>query len=417
MFTMLKNIWSIEELRIKIINTIKYVAPFVLMSYIRMPEVVVLEGMSKDPYLSIAALGIMPYIASTVFVSFFISDEKKRAVYSKIIALVAAAIQAFGVFMLLQSVNLLPLAFNPLLFILINVASSAFCIFLAEKISEKGICNGRDLLMAVSVLSIAPKAIFDQFSNRINTGEPLFFIFDIALLLICFIIAILISQTLISLPIKVFSKTNESELIEKNAHILMKMNPAGDYSINCIMAIQFIPLSIMTIFFDLKNTFSLSDTWKCIIIFTTILLSTFFYILKYTSPGIIKRNFLFLLNKSNLMPSSEIHEDDISVDENQYDKLIISTTIINAFCLSFLSILPIVGQYWGILFEYTTLIGGASIIFLVNAITAALYHIDLYLRQYGVETFEEICKGTLIGEEVFYLPYDEYEFETDQQTT
>lgn len=107
------------------------------------------------------------------------------------------------------------------------------------------------------------------------------------------------------------------------------------------------------------------------------------------------------------MPTPEIVEENIIVEESRYDNLLTNTTLITAICLSLLSTFPIIGPHLGISSTYSTLIGGASMIFVVNFIMGALRNIEMHLQQYGFESLEEINQESVIGKEVFYLPAEE----------
>lgn len=406
--TLLKNIWSIEELRIKIINTIKYVALFLLISHIAMPGVAIYDTpLEYQRLLSIAASGLSPYLFSTVLVGFFIINTKKRIIYSRILTLIIAAVQAPILYGFIQTANLLSPNTSLALFMVINVASSALCIFLAERISEKGICDGRDVLMGVSVLLLLPEAIFSQLFSRPDSHGFFFVIFDIALMVFSLGIAILLSQTLLNIPLKIRNGENKNELTEKDTQILLKLNPGDDYPINFALII---PFSLLSIFQNYTGLIiSYSDTFKCFFTFIVTIASTFFYVSRHITPDMIKSSYRSLLIKFNLMPSPEIVEENIIVEESSYDSLLTNATLITASCLSLLSIIPIVGPHLGVSPTYANLIGGASAIFVVNFIMGALRNIEMYLQQYGFESLEKINGESIIGKEVFYLPVEESE--------
>jgi preprotein translocase subunit SecY len=408
--TLLRHVWSIEDLRVKIYYTLIYTGIFIGISYVLMPGIVMHESVFDNPFVSIAALGLAPYISSTVLVGFFTANESKRIKYSRILAIIIAAIQAPSIYLYLQSSFLIIPNWSLLLFVLISTATTAVCIYISEKITEKGICDGRDLLMGVSTLLVLPKAVLFEFSIGLANNQLFFFIFDLLLLFLSVGIALLLSQSLINIPIQIASEGETGNQKEEN--ILTKLNPADDYPINFAMAIQFLPLTFIGYFTDSTRHLVFSDSLKCIILFLITFIATFVFVARQVTPQSIIDNFVALKGQENSHIGTT--KEKFSIKENEFEKIIFKGTVVNASLLGFLAILPIVSTHLGVSIKYGELIGGASIIFVVNFVTGALYTFDNYLYQNGFETFEELCHGRLLGKDSFYLSNNIAEPESEQ---
>lgn len=407
LLSFLQNIWSIDELKRKIIYTFIFTGMYILLSHVIMPGLVVQEDIREFQYIAFAPFGLLPYVYSTVLVGLFTQNERKFKVYSWVIALVITILQGPAIFSWFVYLNLLSSGMNLFLYLFMSLIGTSICIYIAEKITEKGICNGRDLLMAVSVIVFLPKTIAAQFLERLDNHQLLFFVLDLMLLFLSLGIAILISQALIRVPIKTSTEEYAEKGSETNAHILIKLNPVADYPINFALAIQFLALTVFNFFMDTSGALLFSDLIQSLVLFALTFLSTFLYTVKCITPETIKRQFLALTATFRIDEGEQpLSEKNVIVKEEFYEKLLLRSTFVNAFCLGLLSILPIILPKLGISINLAGLISSASIIFVVNAVLGALYNIDKYLYQFDFETIEDISGASLIGEEVFYLPED-----------
>src|SRR6478609_6958963 len=164
-FTTIKNIFSIEDLRVKILNTIGFLIIFRLGSYIPLPGVDpnLLSGNQGGLFdllntflggsftrASIFALGIMPYISASIVVQLLTvavphftklqkegeSGRKKLNQFTRVLTIFITAAQSYGY--LRATIN--PEAiYEPGLFftvssIIIIVSGTMFCMWLGERI-------------------------------------------------------------------------------------------------------------------------------------------------------------------------------------------------------------------------------------------------------------------------------------------
>ena len=198
-----RNIFSIEDLRVRIVNTIGFLIIFRLGSFIVLPGVdpsklgAAPEGIFGliDTFLggafsnaSIFGLGIMPYISAsivlqllTVGVPYFQkmqkdgeSGRKRINQITRVLTIAITVAQGIGY----VSATILPtgaVMISTSLFMFSSLvllsAGTMFCMWLGEKITEKGIGNGISLLIAVGILSRLPGAFIAEVGKSFEGGN------------------------------------------------------------------------------------------------------------------------------------------------------------------------------------------------------------------------------------------------------
>ncbi len=136
--------------------------------------------------MTIFALGIMPYITSSIILQLMtvvfpylerLSKEgelgrRKITQYTRYLTIVLAIIQSTTIASGLQTQNLAgqSLVYHPgikfvLMTILTLTTGSAFIMWLGEQISERGIGNGMSLIIFVGIVVGLPRAIFDLYEK------------------------------------------------------------------------------------------------------------------------------------------------------------------------------------------------------------------------------------------------------------
>src|SRR6267142_300386 len=223
-FSTIKNIFSIEDLRVRILNTIGFLVIFRLGSYIVLPGIDPnrLTGNSGGIFdllntflggsfsrASIFALGIMPYISASIVVQLLTvavphftnlhkegeSGRKKLNQFTRVLTILITAAQSYGY--LRATINT-DAIYNPGLFftfssMIILVAGTMFCMWLGERITDKGIGNGISMLIMIGIVSRFPAAIYQEaFENKGLNGALLFII---ELLVLFFIVVGVIALT------------------------------------------------------------------------------------------------------------------------------------------------------------------------------------------------------------------------------
>jgi preprotein translocase subunit SecY len=208
-FSAFSNLFRIQDLRNRLFFTLGLLAVYRLGAHIPTPGINtgVLEELFKQAQgsvlgifdlfsggnarrMTIFALGIMPYITSSIILQLMtvvfpylerLSKEgelgrRKITQYTRYLTIVLAIIQSSTIATGLQTQSLggQSLVYHPgfgfiLMTILTLTTGSAFIMWLGEQISERGIGNGMSLIIFVGIVVGLPHAIFDLY-EKVKTG-------------------------------------------------------------------------------------------------------------------------------------------------------------------------------------------------------------------------------------------------------
>ncbi|MGB7847431.1 MAG: preprotein translocase subunit SecY [Candidatus Acidiferrum sp.] len=200
------NLFRIEDLRNRLFFTLALLAVYRLGAHIPTPGINtgVLEEIFKQSAsssmlgifdlfsggtfrrMTIFALGIMPYITSSIILQLMTVvfpylerlqkegelGRRKITQYTRYLTIVLSIVQASTIATTLQAQNLggQSLVYHPglafwLMTVLTLTTGSAFIMWLGEQISERGIGNGMSLIIFVGIVVGLPRAIVDLFEK------------------------------------------------------------------------------------------------------------------------------------------------------------------------------------------------------------------------------------------------------------
>ena len=223
-FQAFANLFRIEDLRNRLFFTLALLAVYRLGAHIPTPGINtdVLEQLFKQSAgsvlgifdlfsggnfrrLTIFALGIMPYITSSIILQLMTVvfpylerlqkegelGRRKITQYTRYLTIVLSIIQSSTIATTLQSQALggQSLVYHPgwgftLMTILTLTTGSAFIMWLGEQISERGIGNGMSLIIFVGIVVGLPRAIVDLYEKAKTQAWGAFTPMAIILLLI-----------------------------------------------------------------------------------------------------------------------------------------------------------------------------------------------------------------------------------------
>src|SRR3989441_6696040 len=223
-----KNMFRIEDLRNRVLFTLALLAVYRIGAHIPTPGIntAVLEQMFTQSAgsvlgifdlfsggnfrrLTIFALGIMPYITSSIILQLMTVvfpylerlqkegelGRRKITQYTRYLTVALSIIQSSTIASTLAHAtgpNNLPFVYNPgwsfvLMTILTLTTGSAFIMWLGEQISERGIGNGMSLIIFVGIVVNLPHAIVDLYEKAKTEAwgpfTPLVLILLIALMI------------------------------------------------------------------------------------------------------------------------------------------------------------------------------------------------------------------------------------------
>jgi preprotein translocase subunit SecY len=407
----IKNIFSIEDLRVRILNTIGFLVIFRLGSYIVLPGVdgSKLAGITQggifdllNTFLggsfnraSILALGIMPYISASIVVQLLTvavpyfqkmqkegdSGRKRLNQITRVLTIFVTAANSVGYIktQIPAEAIMYPGFFFMLSTIVILVAGTMFCMWLGERITDKGIGNGISMLIMIGIISRFPQAIAGE---AISKGMPGALLFIIELLALFFVVmgVIMLTQATRRIPVQYAKQVIGNKLYGgKRDFIPLKLNSAGVMPIIFAQALMFIPPLLAGIWRDsdvgayVGTTFSDFTSWQYNLLFgTLIILFTFFYTaITVPSNDIaenLKRNGGFVPGIKPGKPTAEF-----------IDSILSKITLPGALFLAAVAILPAFASKAGITQNFAYFYGGTSLLIMVGVILDTLQQIESYL--------------------------------------
>ncbi len=412
-FATIKNIFSIEDLRVRILNTVGYLIIFRIGSYIVLPGVNTNHPTIVNPgdggifgllntlvggsfsRVSIFALGIMPYISASIVVQLLTvavpkfakmqkegdSGRKKLNQFTRVLTIVITAAQSFGY---LKSILSPEAIYNPGLFftvssIIILVSGTMFCMWLGERITDKGIGNGISMLIMIGIVSRFPAAIYQELSSK-GTGGMLLFIIEAIALFFIVVGVIALTQATRKIPVQYAKQVVGNKLYGgKRDFIPLKLNSAGVMPIIFAQALMFIPPLIASMWRDsdlgayVGSTFADFTSWQYNLLFgSLILIFTFFYTAITVPSNDIADN---LKRNGGFVPGIKPGKQTAEFIDNILSKI----TLPGALFLVIVAVLPAFAVRAGITQNFAQFYGGTSLLILVGVVLDTLQQIESYL--------------------------------------
>ena len=416
-FTTIKNIFSIEDLRIRILNTIGFLIIFRLGSYIVLPGIDAIElekelanGATKGGLLglldtfsggsfsrvSLFALGIMPYISASIVIQLLTvavpsftklqkegeSGRKKLNQYTRVLTIAITAAQAYGYLRTQVPANVIidPGFFFTFSSILIMIGSTMFCMWLGERITDKGIGNGISMLIMIGIVSRFPVAIQQEVGLKLESGGLILFIIELLALFFVVVGVIALTQAVRKIPVQYAKQVVGNKLYGgKRDFIPLKLNSAGVMPIIFAQALMFLPTLAAQPWADtdagayVLTAFNNFTTWQYNLLFgLLILLFTFFYTAITVPSNDIAEN---LKRNGGFVPGVKPGKQTAEF----IDTVLSRITLPGAIFLAIVAILPAFAVLAGISQNFAQFYGGTSLLILVGVVLDTLQQIESYL--------------------------------------
>jgi len=409
-FNTIKNIFAIEDLRVRIFNTISFLIVFRLGSYIVLPGVNpdLLSGSQGGVFdllntllggsfsrASIFALGIMPYISAsivvqllTVAVPYFTklqkegdSGRKKLNQFTRVLTIAITVAQAYGY--IRTTINAEAIINPGFVFtvtsMIIIVSGTMFCMWLGERITDKGIGNGISMLIMIGIVSRFPGALWLEMTGKGMNGA-LLFIIELLVLFFVVVGVIALTQATRRIPVQYAKQVVGNKLYGgKRDFIPLKLNSAGVMPIIFAQALMFIPPLLAGIWRDsdissyVGSTFADFTSWQYNLLFgIMILLFTFFYTAITVPANDIADN---LKRSGGFIPGIKPGNHTAEF----IDTVLSRITFPGAVFLVLVAILPAFAVRAGVTQNFAQFYGGTSLLILVGVVLDTLQQIESYL--------------------------------------
>jgi preprotein translocase subunit SecY len=414
--TTFKNIFSIEELRTRIFTTIMFLVMFRLGSFVVLPGVdpsKISEGNHNDGILgvintfsggafnnvSVFGLGIMPYISASIVLQLLTfavphfqrlqknegeSGRKKINQYTRILTIFITVAQSIGYLAATLDEKMIyegmDTPFMNIVRIITLISGTMFCMWLGERITEKGIGNGISMLIMIGIVSRLPFALMAEVgSKKLEGALPL--LIEFAALFGIIMLVVLIQQATRRIPIQYTKQiAGGKQVIGQRQYLPLKLIAAGVMPIIFAQSVMFVPAIIGSSFADSSDlatsigaTFSDFTSWQYNLLFATmIILFTYFYTAITVNPNSIaedlKRNGGFIPSVKPGLATSEYIDDVLT-----------KITLPGAIFLAVLAILPSFANMAGIEKEFAYFYGGTSLLIMIGVVLDTLQQIESFL--------------------------------------
>ena len=210
---------------------------------------------------SIFALGIMPYISASIVVQllgvtmpYFQKLQKDgdsgRKKLNQITRYLTIALTSFQSIAYL-SATIPPeaiLVSNKLFFtissVIILVSGTIFCMWLGEKITDKGIGNGISMLIMIGIISRFPGSLVAEALSK-GMSQALLFIVEIAVLFGVVMFTVMVVKAIRRIPVQYAKQVIGGNLYRgKRQYIPVRVNSSGVMPIIFAQALMFLPAII-----------------------------------------------------------------------------------------------------------------------------------------------------------------------------
>lgn len=316
----IKNIFSVKDIRKKLIFTFLILLLFRVGSFITIPgldKIAINEqlGASSNGFasminlisggafsrLSIFAMTIGPYITASIVLNllqFVIPSlerlakegeegRKKLNKYTKYLTIAFAFIEGLGLYFTYKAYLLAPLTYGAgkvlgfLLFIISLMAGTSLLTWLGDKITEYGIGNGISMIVFFGIVAGLPTTI-SSFSGLAGSGFTGILIFAALMVGLILLIAgvVFVQKAERRIPVNYAKRVVGRKMYGgQNTHIPIKLAMAGVMPLIFAMSFMSFPSIIIGLVTDVNN---LTGFWKVVYnLFTASSGSAWYYLLGY----------------------------------------------------------------------------------------------------------------------------------------
>ncbi len=433
----LKNIWSLEELREKILFTLGLILVYRFASYISLPAINMTEvgnllqvyqnqgGSNQGAGLlgllssftggafsraSIMALGIMPYISASIIVQLmgmaipYLQKLQKdgqsgRNTLNQITRWLTIAVCLVQAPSYLTSITQMFLPYaqfqsayyvepSSVMFwlpsIVILVAGSIFAMWLGEKITDRGIGNGISILIMIGILADLPSSFIQEFTTQTGKGGAgtIMILVEILFWMLVVLAGVVLSVAVRKIPIQYVSRAQARGGVNRNLMqgarqwIPLKVNASGVMPIIFAQALMFVPGLLTKL--DDSNTFLAGFqnvfSWQYNVLFAILIIIFTFFYTAITIP--VNQMADDLKRNGGLIPKVRPGKETADYLDNILSRI----TLPGSIFLAIFAVLP--ALVYGTLVQtdrFALFFGGTSLLIMVGVILDTVQQINTYL--------------------------------------
>lgn len=334
---------------------------------------------------SILALGVSPYITSSIIIQLLSMDvlpsltqmakegesgRRRLNTVTRVLSVVLAVVQAYGIIVALQNSSGITIddtsAWGYTKVIIFMTAGSIMLSWLGDQITDKGIGNGISMLIFCGIISTLPTQIGSAFTeflgDKVNTGDATLILegsVQIVLYLLAFFLIIVfvtyIEKSVRKLPVSHSNTSANNELASQQSSFLpIKVNASSVMPVIFASSIMVAPSILISLFSNgnppdwalvIENVFNyqvmtpMGDNfafpWGTIIYAILIILFSYFYSQLQINPERIAENFQSSGNYiTGIKPGVET--------EKYISRILSRITFMGAMALTLIALLPVI---------------------------------------------------------------------------
>lgn len=410
--TTIKNIFSIEELRNRILATLGFLIIFRLGSFVVLPGVDPGQLQDADGGIlgilntllggsfsraSIFGLGIMPYISASIVIQLMTvavpsfqkmqkegeSGRKKLTQITRVLTILVTLAQSIGYLKVTIPANAIMI--DSTLFtissMILLTSGTMFCMWLGEKITDKGIGNGISMLIMIGIISSLPAAAWYEFVETNGISRALFSVVELIALFFVVLVTVALVQATRRIKVNYAKQVVGGKVYGgQRQFIPLKVNASGVMPIIFAQALMILPTLIGNIWADK------SDFWQGVavafanpysvaynVVFAVmIILFTFFYTAITVNPSNMADD---LKRSGGFIPGVKPGKPTSDFIGGVLDKI----TLPGSVFLALIAILPTFAYLAGVQQQFSYFYGGTSLLIMVGVILDTLQQIESYL--------------------------------------
>lgn len=426
-----RNIFKIQELRERVLFTLGLLVIVRIGAHITLPGVdahVLAEATRNatqdnlfglyDLFVggafsnaAIFALGIMPYISSSIIIQllgavvpYFQKLQKEGEEGRKKInqitrygTVLVASVQAWGVSVRLNHMNaggapIVPSEVQGAIFtfstIIILTAGTIFLMWLGEQITERGIGNGISLIIFIGIVDRLPYAFLDEY-RLLSAGQSNLIIELVFITLMVFIIAsvVLMTRGERRIPVQYAKRVVGRKVVGGVTQFIpLRVNTAGVMPIIFAQSIMFIPNTVLTFFPESEIMASIASHFRydsfVYSFFYALLIIFFTYF--YTAIAFNPKDVAETMKKQGgfipgIRPGNQTAE--------YIDNILTRITLPGSVFLAIIAILPAFISRFGVAPSFAQFFGGTSLLIVVGVALDTLQQIETHLKMRHYDGF------------------------------
>ena len=418
----IRDIWTIEDLRNKILLTLGFMAIYRFAAQVPLPgiDITVAQAALQNQtsgggilglldmftggafaQASIVALGIMPYISASIVVQLMgiavpylqklqkdgESGRKKINQITRWLTIAITMVQGpayiTNIYQLIPSSAIyISGSMFWLTSMIVLTAGTIFAMWLGEKITDKGIGNGISLLIMIGIIARFPEAFIQEVVSKVtaSNGGMIMILIEVIVWLLVILVCVYLVTAVRRIAVQYARKTvagNIKNVTGSRDYIPLKLNASGVMPIIFAQAIMFAPAllassdneTVKSIGISFSDMFGL---WYNVLFATLIIVFSFFY----TAITIPTNKMADDLKRSGgFIPGIRPGKDTADL----LDRILSLITFPGSVFLALVAILPAIVVKFGLTQSWALFYGGTSLLIMVGVAIDTIQQINSHL--------------------------------------